>query len=141
MITTEGEVAFIKMLLQGDNTIVPAAGNFYLGLCDQIPSKADSLASITTEPTSAGGYARIAVTRDAAGFPTIDQVGGESRGLSIVKTFSAVGADFSRAFTRVFLTDAASGSVGTLFGYSGAYSSSILLLNGQSQNVQFAFYP
>ena len=140
MITTEGEEAFLKMLFQ-DVTVVAGGANFYLGVCNQTPVKSDTLADISTEPSAAGGYARIALTRNATDFPTVGQVDGESRILSILKTFTATGADFSTSFTRLFLTDAASGSVGTLFAYSGAYSSAIQLLNGQSQDFQFEFYP
>jgi len=134
MIVTEGEEALLKMLFQGDNTIVAAGGNWYLGLCEQTPTKADDLTSITTEPTSAGGYARIAIARNTTDFPTanIGQVSGETRILSVLKTFSAVGADFSRTFDRAFLCNVAS---------SGQYSSPIQLLNGESQDIQFEFYP
>jgi len=141
MITTEGEEALLKMLFQGDNTIVAAGANFYIGVCNQTPDKGDTLADITTEPSSAGGYARIALARNSTDFPTLGQIDGETRILSILKTFSAVGADFSTGFTRLFLTDAASGSTGTLFAYSGPYSSAISLLNGQTQDFQFEFYP
>lgn len=141
MLTYEGEDAFLKMLFQGDNTIVPAAGNFYLGLCNQTPTKNDTLTSIVSEPSSAGGYARQPISRDTTGFPTISILSGESRIISLVINFAASGADFSSSFTRAFLTDAASGSAGTLFGYSGAYSSPVLLLDGQNRNVKFEFYP
>ena len=143
MIVTEGEEALLKMLFQGDNTIVAAGGNWYLGLCEQTPAKGDDLTSITTEPTSAGGYARIAIARNTTDFPTanIGQISGETRILSILKTFSAVGADFSRTFDRAFLCNVASGTAGILFCYSGQYSSPIQLLNGQSQDIQFEFYP
>lgn len=141
MIVTEGEEAFLKMLFQGDNTIVASGGNFYLGACNQTPAKSDTLASITTEPTSAGGYARLPLVRNSTDFPTIGQVDGESRILSILATFSAVGADFSGPFSRLFLTNVVSGSSGILLAYSGAYSSAIQLLNGQSQDLQFEFYP
>lgn len=144
MIVTEGEEAFLKILFQGDNTIVVAtSGNWYLGLCEQTPDKSDDLTSITTEPTSAGGYARQAIARDSTDFPTanIGQVGGETRCLSLVQTFAASGADFSRTFDRAFLCNVASGTAGILFGYTGQYSSAIQIFDGQSQDVQFEFYP
>lgn len=143
MIVTEGEEALLKMLFQDDQTIVAGGGNWYLGLCEQTPAKGDTLASITTEPTSTGGYARIAIARDSTDFPTanIGQVSGETRILSLLKTFTAVGADFSRTFDRAFLCNVASGTAGILIAYTGQYSSAIQLLNGQSQDVQFEFYP
>ena len=141
MITHEGEEAFMQMLFQGDNTIVAAGANFYLGVCNQTPIKTDTLSDISSEPSSAGGYARQALVRNSTDFPTLGQVDAETRILSILATFAASGADFSAPFTRLFLTDAASGSVGTLFCYSGAYSAAIQLLDGQSKDVQFEFYP
>lgn len=141
MITTVGEQDILKILFQGDNIIVPAAGNFYLGLCNQVPAKGDTLASITTEPSVANGYARIALSRDTTGFPTIEQVNGETRIVSKVVTFTAAGGAFDKSFTRAFLCNAASGNVGELIAYSGAYASPILLADTQSQQMKFEFYP
>jgi len=141
MLTQEGAQEFGKILVRGDNVIVPAAGNFYVGLCDQVPAVTDTLASITTEPTSAGGYARLPISRDATGWPTIDVVNGEVRWVSLALVFAASGADFSTGFTRLFLTNVVSGTAGKLFGYSGAFSSEILILNGQSKTVKFEMYP
>lgn len=141
MLTTEGEEALLAMLFQGDTTPVDAGANFYLGLCNQTPDKADTLADISTEPTVANGYARKAISRDVTGFPIIEQVNGESRIVSLVLTFTAAGGDFDASFTRAFLTDASSGSSGTLIGYSGAYATPVLLSDGQSQQIKFEFYP
>lgn len=141
MLTQEGAEDFGAILVQGDNIIVPAAGDFFVGVCDQIPAYGDTLTEITTEPTSAGGYARLALTRDATGWPTIDQVNGETRWLSKVLAFAASGADYSTAFTRLFLCNVASGSSGRLFAFSGAYASDILVLDGQTKNVRFELYP
>jgi len=144
MLTYEGEESLAKILWQGDNTIVPAGGNFYVGLCNQVPSKSDLLTDITTESTAGvGGYARIAIARNTTDFPDPAswQVDGETRILSIIKTFTASGADFSAPFTRLFLCNVASGTSGVLFGYTGDYSSAIQLVNGQSQNIFFEFYP
>lgn len=141
MIPTLGEEALLKMLFRGDNTIVAGGGNFYLGLCNQTPLKTDELSDITTEPAVANGYARQPITRDAIGFPTIEQVSGETRIVSIVVTFSASGGDFSASFNRAFLTNVSSGSAGILLAYSGAYDSPILLEDGESKQMRFEFYP
>ncbi len=141
MLVQEGAEEFGKILVQGDNIIVPSAGNFYVGVCDQTPDFADTLTDISTEPTSAGGYARLPVTRDATGWPTIDVVNGEVRWLSKNLTFAASGADYSRAFTRLFLCNVASCTAGKLFCISGAYSSDMLLLDGQNKIVRFELYP
>ncbi len=141
MLTQEGGEEFGKILMQGDNTIVVAGANWYVGLCDQIPDAEDTLADITTEPSSAGGYARQPLSRDVTGWPTIEVVNGEVRWVSAAFVFAASGADFSTEFTRLFLCNVVSGSSGKLFGYSGAYSSEILLLDGQSKTMKFELYP
>ena len=141
MITYEGEQSLLEMLFQGDNIIVPAAGNFYLGLCNQTPDKNDTLADISTEPTVANGYARQAISRDVTGFPTIEQVNNETRVVSLVINFTAAGGAFDASFTRAFLCNVSAGSAGILLAYSGAYSSPILLADGQTQQVKFEFYP
>jgi len=140
MLTFEGEEALLKMIFHGDETIVATGANFYLGACNQTPAKTDTLANISSEPSSQGGYARLPLARNILEFPTLGQIDAETRILSIVATFSAVGADFSSPFTRLFLTNVASGSAGILLAYSGAYSSAIQLLNGQSKDVQYAFF-
>ncbi len=139
MIVSEGQEAFAKMLMQGDNTIVAAGGNFYLGACGATIDQADTLSDIAGEPTSAGGYARQAIERNTTGFPTVSQVNGIYRALSKSVTFSASGADFSTAFRRFFLTTAASGTTGTLFSYSGVFPS-LQINDGQSQNATWELY-
>lgn len=141
MITEEGEDALLQMAFQGIDSIVAEGGNFYLGLCNQTPNKDDTMADISTEPSVANGYARQAITRDATGFPVIEIVNGETRIVSLVINFAAAGGDFDASFTRAFLTTSASGSGGTLFAFSGAYSSPILLADGQNQQMKFEFYP
>jgi len=141
MITSAGEQQLLKMLFQGDNTIVAAGANFYLGLCNQTPAKTDTMADISTEPTVANGYARKAIVRSAVGFPVIEEVNGETRIVSLVISFTAAGGDFDASFTRAFLCTDASGLGGTLFAYSGAYGSVITLLDGETRQIKFEFYP
>lgn len=141
MITHEGESEFLKMIFHGDDTLIAPAGNFYLGLCNQTPDKTDVLTDITTEPTVTNGYARKAITRDLTGFPTIEIINNETRIVSLTLIFTASGGDFSTSFTRAFLTDQASGTVGKLLAYSGAYSSPVLLTDGQTVPMKFEFYP
>lgn len=142
MIPTLGEEAMLQALFQGvDTNFVAAGANLYLGLCNQTPDKADDMTDISTEPTVANGYARKAIARNTTGFPTIEQVNGESRIVSLVVTFTASGGDFDASFTRAFLCTSASGSTGTLLAYSGAYATPILLADGVSQQMKFEFYP
>lgn len=139
-VTDEGEESYLKMLFQGDNTIVAAGGNFFVGLCDQVPNEIDTLAAIASEPSGAGGYARIAIERNTVGWPTINTVNGRKRIISKSVVFTATGVDFSTAFSRAFLCDVVSGSVGTLFSYSGALTQALLLTAGNSFTMRYEVF-
>lgn len=113
---------------------------FYLGLCDQAPALADTLVSIITEPSAAGGYARKSIERNSTGWPTFDTVSGINRARSKILTFTASGANYSRAFSRAFLCSVASGTVGNLFAVSGALTVPVTLLNGESFQLRYELY-
>lgn len=135
----EGEIEMLKMIFQASVAVVSSGGNFYVGLCDQTPVKTDDLTDISTEPTSAGGYARKAVTRDGTGWPTLTTINGRNAIRSASVTFSASGADFSRDISRAFLTSVASGTSGTLFAYSGALTVPVTVPNGESFPMVYEF--
>lgn len=139
-IVKQGEEAFLKMLLRHDETIVAGGANFYLGLCNHVPAAGDNLAAITDEPSGAGGYAREAIVRSAVGFPTISEVNGKFRALSVTVNFAASGADFSDAITRAFLCNVASGTAGILFGFSGQLTDALLIEDGQDYDVNYELY-
>lgn len=139
-IVDEGEDEFLKMIMRADLSTIAAGGNWYLGLCDQVPVETDVLTDITTEPTiGVGGYARQIITRDATGFPTLDRINGVGVIRSTVENFAASGADFSAQISRAFLCDVASG-VGILFAYSGALTTPITITDGTSINVQYELF-
>jgi len=138
-VVDNGESNFLKAIFQNAFPIA-GGGNFYIGLCDQVPAETDTLGSITTEVTVGGGYARIPITRDAVGWPTVDSVNGDARIVSKQVTFAASGAGFDKAFTRAFLCDAASGSTGNLFSYSAALTQGVLLAAGSSFPLQYEFF-
>lgn len=140
MITDLGGESLLKMILRGTTTDVAVGGNFYLGLCNHIPSDGDVLSSIVGEPTAAGGYARKAIERDATGFPTISAVNGVFRGRSKTVTWTPSGANFSGPVTRAFLCNAASGTVGLLFSFSGPLFASLTMLDGVPYPVVYDLY-
>jgi len=113
---------------------------FHIGLCNQAPVEADTLVSITTEPTVTFGYARKVVERNSTGWPTIDEVNGQKRATSKVLTFTASGGDFSASFTRAFLCSVSTGTVGNLFSYSGPLTVPIAILDGESFAMQYELY-
>lgn len=121
LVVQEGEIAWAKMIAQGDDTIVAAGGNYFVGLSGNTAAVDPEavLADITDEPTVANNYARKALARDGAGFgETVDLVNGQARIRSAEMTFSATPGNYDKAITRLFLCSVASGSSGTLFAFS-----------------------
>jgi hypothetical protein len=139
-IVDEGENDFLQMIFQGNNTILAAGANFYVGLMGAVFSETTTLATVSGEPSGAGGYARQAIARNAGDWPTIGDVNGVKRILSKVVTFTATGADYSIAFSRMFLCNVSSGSAGRLFAVSGALPAPVSILNGQSKQMQYECY-
>lgn len=139
-VVNEGEDSFLRMIFQGNVVDVALGGNFYVGLCEEVPDEEDLLSTITTEPTSAGGYAREALTRDATGWPTVQLVNTDYMVESKTVTFTASGADFSRSINRLFLCNVLSGTGGKLFAYSGPLANSLTLLDGESLPLKYQFF-
>ena len=137
-VTNEGETDFLKGIFR-DDLAIAGGGNFYVGLCNQVPAETDTLSDISTEPTSAGGYARQAITRDGSGWPTITTINGHTVIRSDTMSFTASGADFDAAITRPFLTDASSGSSGILYALGGAISAERTVLDTETLSVQYQF--
>lgn len=139
-IVDEGEDEFLKMIMRADLSTIAAGGNWYLGLCDQVPVETDVLTDITTEPTiGVNNYTRAVITRDSTGFPTLTRVNGVGVIRSTVKTFTATGGAFTDPISRAFLSDVASGA-GILFAYSGALTTPITLAEDESINVQYELF-
>ncbi len=135
-ITAVGAEALLKHDFQN-----VTLNNFYLGLCDQSPAHSDALVDITTEPGSAGGYARKLLTRNGTDWPTVvTDANQETRVESKDVTWNAAAADFDTAFSRIFLCDIISGTAGILFAYSAPLSAAITLLDGNSFPVKYKFY-
>ncbi len=140
LITDEGEKAFLEMIMRANIADVSAGGNWFLGLCEETPGETDTLATITTEPTSAGGYARQSFTRDATGVPTVEKINDAFRAVSVQITFTASGADFSRTIQRAFLCNIVSGTSGLLFTYSGLLPNPLLVVDGDSLPVKYELF-
>ncbi len=137
LITDEGLEDMMKSWLQ-NVSVVAGAANYYIGMCNQTPAASDGIGDISTEPTAGvGGYARQAIPRSAVGWPTFTTVNGFPALRSTTETFTASGADFSAAFTRLFLTDAVAGAATKLFSYSGALTVAVTVPDGQSFQAQY----
>ena len=136
-VTLVGAISLQKMAFQGVTTDIAVGGNFYIGLTNIVvePLITTVLTDITVEPTSAGGYARLAATRDATGWPTQVTVNNVPLIRTKTLTFTASGADFDQAHNRLFLTDQASGTAGILFSISGKTAVDQNILDGESLDV------
>ena len=138
MLTEQGGVLYAKQLFRADLSI-PASGNYFVGLCGTGVDAADTLLEVPNEPSAAGGYARLPVTRDLAGWPSIVTANGVTRVTSKLISFTAVGADFDQPIYRLFLCDVVSGTVGNLLGYSAPFLAPITLTDGETLPVQYAY--
>jgi len=125
LVTYNGGSRFLDIIFRG------AVPTFFLGLMDQTITKSNVLTDVTTEPTTAGGYARIPVARSSVGWPTLDFVNGIPRIVTALNTFTATGAPFSRAISRVFLATTVD-NTGYLLSVSAALSTPITLASGES---------
>ncbi len=141
MIVTEGGEALLKMALRGDNTIVPANDDFFVGMCNQDPVLSNGLTEITaSEPTVTNGYARQAIERSSVGWPTVDNAGGVPRARSLDLAFTASGGNFSAAFSRLFLCTVASGTSGLLIAVSGRLATPVTVLNGATYDAAYRLF-
>lgn len=130
-LANQGEQAMLDAYLRG------AAGptNFYFGLYNDTPVATDTLASLVNE-VSGTGYARIQVTRDNTGWPTLALDSGDYKATSATKTFTA-GGTWTDATVLVLNSDAASGTSGVLVAYV-SLSATRTLQNGDTLDVDIA---
>ena len=134
-ITEEGAEAYLDRIFR-NNSIT----GFYVGLCNQVPANADTLASITSEPTVTNGYAREQLQQNSTDWPTIDTENEESYILSKQIDFTASGGAFSTAFSRLFLCSVASGTTGVLYAYSAALTVPVTLADGVTWSAQYQMF-
>ena len=138
-IVQEGAEQFIKMLLQ--NAAIGGGGNFYIGLCGELGIAKDAtLVDLSDELGPAGGYARKLVEHSAVGWPTANIVNTQGHGLTKIVNFAASGANFSAAYSRVFLCNVLSGTAGILFSYSAKIDPPVQINDGENQNIQYEFF-
>ncbi len=140
LITDEGEISFLKQIMQADVVDLAAGADWFLGLCEETPGETDTLTTITTEPTVTNGYARQGFSRDATGVPTIELVNNAHRAVSLALTFTASGGSFSRAIQRAFLTNVSSGTSGLLYSYSGLLPNPITVPVGTPLVVKYELF-
>lgn len=128
-----GQQRFMEAIFQqATKSIV----TFQLGLFDEIPAYTADVADITTEPTAAGGYARQNLVSDITDWPIVGLQNGMGYAESKTLTFTASGADYSRAFSRAFLME----SGGEILAYSSPLQSPKLLLDTDSFQIKYRIF-
>ena len=100
-VVEQGQIRLLESVFQNATAGKPM-GTLEIALIDEVPAYGALIAAITTEPTVAGGYARQALTAVLANW-TVDSVNGEGRVTSAVVSFAAVGANYSRTYSRYML--------------------------------------
>ena len=137
-VVTEGEQAFLDMMLRADNTVVAPSGSYFLGLMGDSIVRSLILSTVPGEPSPTGGYVRQAINRSATGWPTAGLVNGIPFVESQSKTFAATGVDYSVAVDRAFIASAATGA-GTLFSISAAFPAPITVTAGVTTGLVLAY--
>ena len=111
----------------------------YIGVCTQASPTTDALLK-STEPTSAGGYARIAVTNNTTNFPAATGVSPATSKLHISFSFPASSGAWSTGATALqsfFIADSATLAGGNIL-WSGPLTPSTDIVNGTGVTLTFA---
>lgn len=137
----EGTTAFLGMMFRDDQSVVAGGANFYMGLCGEAGvSDTATLADLTDELSEINGYARQPIARSAVGWPVLDVINSQSHAQTLSVRFQAAGGDFSGSYSRIFLCNVLSGTVGTLLSISGKIDPAILIRDGEFQDIKYDYY-
>lgn len=118
-IPSEGGQTLLRMILWDDHSVVVGGGNFYIGLMGAAVDFTTTLATLAGEPAG-NGYARQAVLRSNAGWPTETQNNNVWHTQSQTVTFTASGP-YNVTVQRVFICSVLSGTVGKLIAISAPF--------------------
>lgn len=137
-VVTEGEQAFLDMMMRGATGVVAPSGAYFMGLMSDSIVRSLTLGTIPGEPSATGGYARQAINRSPTGWPTAGLVNGIPYVQSLSQIFAATGVDYSIAVERAFIASVASGA-GTLFSISAAFPAPITVTAGVTAGLAIAY--
>lgn len=116
-------------------------GTLYVGVSTQAWSSTVTDASLKTgEPTSAGGYARIAVTNNVTNFPAATGSNPATSKMAVSQSFPTSTAAWSTgatALASVFIADAATLAGGNIL-WNGALTPATDIVNGSGVTFTFA---
>jgi hypothetical protein len=127
---------FLRTVFRGE-AVLPAT--YYMGLTNAGYSfDGTTLAGLAAGEPVGNGYARQALTKNTVDW-TVQEVNGAMQALSKNVTFTA-SADWTQAWTRAFLCDAAAGTVGNVIAVAGPAPAPRTVLNGQGPTMNYTFY-
>lgn len=93
---------------------------FWVGLCSAVYAPDLRIEDLTEPTIGVNGYARVGVTRDAAGWLTDGVVNGEVFFETLQLVWAAAGGPFNQAITRMFLCGTQNGVNGDVYALSAA---------------------
>lgn len=113
-ITTVGVQAILGAALR--NTVP----TFWVGLCSGVYEPGLRIEDLQEPTIAVNGYARLAVTRDAIGWPSDGQVNGEVFFETLNLVWAAAGGPFDKSVTRMFICGTEAGVNGDVYALSAA---------------------
>lgn len=105
----------------------PVGVTIYVGLCKAVPARDLTLAQVIEPTIGINGYARQPLTRDAVAWPGDSSQNGDPFLETSDIIFTATGGPFDQGVTRMFLTPAATGTIGQLWALSAAMQTELVV--------------
>lgn len=109
-ITPIGAEKILRMAMRDESFTL------FMGLCEGVYTPTMTLAELTEPTIGTNGYARQAMTRDNAGWPTIGVTNGEQYVESAPHIFVPTGSGFNQDISRMWISDGLTSSVVLMLG-------------------------
>lgn len=127
-IPADGGQTLLRMILWGDTSIVAGGGNFFAGLMGPTADFTTLLSTLIGEPAG-HGYARQAIPRSNAGWPTETLTNNVWHTQSQTFTFTSSDA-YVVTVQRIFLCSVSAGSAGRLIAVSAPFPAPFTVTSG-----------
>ena len=132
-----GAESFLRDIFRKETTLL--ANTWYLGVTNlSYNFDTSTLADIAAGEPVGNGYARQALGRGTVDW-TVDEINGVMRAISKTCVFTA-SANWDKNWLRIFLCDAAAGTVGNLIALSGPAPAPRTVLSGAGPSLAYTFF-
>lgn len=136
-IVAQGGTLWLRAIFRGEATV---PGSYYLGLSNAAYTFDNATVTLLAAGEPVGnGYARKQLQANTGDW-TVSEVNGVLQAQSKIVTFTCSGAQWTVAYTRMFLVDSASGNSGNIYAVSGPTPSPRTVLVGAGPSVQYNFW-